>query len=232
MASERDNWIQIRVLLDVGKSATDISRELGLSKETVYDGKAREDEERKPGSSKKLNPKAIKEAVEAAPLKSLRMHAKSTLLDTVKNRGGKTLVRVERLLLTDIKQTHLHCCQALLSSLKSSRNRGIIFSDQKARYITLGMSMSLCVPWLPPNIRPVPCHWALLPPMALPRISSGSPPDSASRLTTTLMSHDHRVQHQRSQQFSHHRSPEVVLCHDGHVNKKKAKKSQYLKMEV
>ncbi len=105
---------------------------------TVYNVKAREDMERKPGSGKKkkLHPKAVKKAVEAAPFKSLRMHAKdmgagkSTLRDTVKNLGGKSLVRVERPLLTNrIKQTHLHGCQALLSSLKSSSNQVIIFSD-------------------------------------------------------------------------------------------------------
>ncbi|QQP32402.1 Uncharacterized protein FKW44_024703, partial [Caligus rogercresseyi] len=58
---------------------------------------------------------------------SIRAHAAkvgvphSTLALAVKNSGGKSLVRLERPILTPaMKEKHLQCCQALINNLKRS----------------------------------------------------------------------------------------------------------------
>ncbi len=59
--------------------------------------------------------------------------SEASVRHTVKKLGGKSLVRVERPILTDrMKETHLHRCQALLYNLKKAcANQVIIFSDEK-----------------------------------------------------------------------------------------------------
>ncbi len=49
MASQRDQRIQIRVLLEVGKTPTEISRQLGISRLTVYNVRKKDDVERQEG---------------------------------------------------------------------------------------------------------------------------------------------------------------------------------------
>ena len=141
MASERDNRISIRALLDAGKKPAEISDQLGVSRPTVYAVKRSNTVERKEGSGRKLklDPEELKKAAEADPLKSMRAHAKdlgvapSTVCRSVKKAGGKSLVRVERPLLTpSMKETHLLRCKALLNDVKKAKkNRVIIFSDEK-----------------------------------------------------------------------------------------------------
>lgn len=138
---ERDNRIRISVLLDNGISPTEIMRQLGMSRATVYNVKGWDDLERKPGSGKKtiLDHDEVKRAVEAAPLKSLTKHtadmgvSTSTMSRTVRSMGGKSLVRLQRPLLTPaIKEMHFQRCKGLLNNLKSARaRRVIIFSDEK-----------------------------------------------------------------------------------------------------
>jgi transposase-like protein len=138
---ERDNRIRIRALLDSGASPTEIAKQLGVSRKTVYNVKGREDVERRPGNGRKpsIDIEVIKTAIEAEPTKSLRNHARdmgvshTALNKAVKKMGGKSLVRVERPLLTPaIKLTHLQRCQGLLNNLKSARaGRVVIFSDEK-----------------------------------------------------------------------------------------------------
>lgn len=141
MAKERDTQLRIRALLDTGETPLAISTKLKVARSTVYLVKASDTVERKPKSSRKakLNPNNVKTTLEAAPLKSIRSHAmdlnvsEATIRRNIKKADGKSLVRVERPLLTErIKEMHLQCCQALLNNLKSvAPNRIIIFSDEK-----------------------------------------------------------------------------------------------------
>lgn len=86
-----------------------------------------------------MDPEEFKVEAMAHPLKSMRSHARDlgvsamTVHRTVRKAGGKSLVRVERPLLTEsIKMTHLQRCKALLNDLKKAKaNRVIIFSDEK-----------------------------------------------------------------------------------------------------
>jgi len=142
MAFERDNRIKIRALLEVGQTPTEISRQLNVSRATVYNVRDKETVDRKQGSGRKavLDHQEVKRTIEEAPLKSMRSHAKdmgvseATVRRAVKKLGGKSLVRVERPLLTPkMKETHLQRCQALLNNLKKApANRVIIFSDEKS----------------------------------------------------------------------------------------------------
>ncbi|QQP37062.1 Putative transposable element [Caligus rogercresseyi] len=141
MASERDTRVKVRALLDAGKTPTEISRLLGVARMPVYRIGMKDNIERKRGSGSKAKValQVIKKALEAEPLKSMRAHAKdmgishTTIVRSVKMLGEKSLVRVERPLLTErIKYVHLQRCQTLLNNLKSATaGRVIIFSDEK-----------------------------------------------------------------------------------------------------
>ncbi len=94
----------------------------------------------KPGSCRKakLSPNNIKTKLEATLLKSISSHTKAlnvseaTIRRNMKKVDGKSLVRVERLLLTKrIKETHLQHCQALQNNLKGVAPHCIIISDEK-----------------------------------------------------------------------------------------------------
>ncbi|QQP34952.1 Uncharacterized protein FKW44_023016 [Caligus rogercresseyi] len=108
MASQRDTRVAIRALLDAGKTPTEISNQLCVTRHTVYSVKKSESVERNPGSGRKakLDPEGFKKVAQATPLKSMRAHARElgvspmTVHRTVKKAGGKSLMRVERPLLT------------------------------------------------------------------------------------------------------------------------------------
>jgi transposase len=145
MASQRDKRLQVDALLRAGLEPKAISGQLGVSVATVYNIKKRQDEgqdmERASGSGRKpsLDPDELKEQIKANPLTSMRSQAadlgvsEATVRRTVKKVGGKSLMRVERPLLTpQIKLVHLQRCQGLLNNLKSAKaNRVIIFLDKK-----------------------------------------------------------------------------------------------------
>ena len=141
MTSEREKRISICALLNAGKTPTEISKQLAVSRPTVYSVSRSKMVDRREGSGRKakLDPDEMQRVAQANPLKSMRAHAKDlgvserTIRRTVKKAGGKSLVRVERPLLTSaMKQTHLLRCKALLNNLKKARaNRIIIFSDEK-----------------------------------------------------------------------------------------------------
>ncbi len=116
-----------------------ISTKLKVMRLTVYLVKASDMVKCKPGSGRKakLNPNDIKTKFKATPLKSTCSHAndlnvsEATICCNIKKVNGKSLVRVERPLLTKrIKETHLQHCQALLSNLKGVAPNCIIISDE------------------------------------------------------------------------------------------------------
>ncbi|QQP48747.1 Uncharacterized protein FKW44_009164 [Caligus rogercresseyi] len=78
MASQRDTRVAIRALLDAGKTPTEISNQLGVTRHTVYTVKKSESVERNPGSGRKakLDPEGFKKVAQATPLKSMRAHAR------------------------------------------------------------------------------------------------------------------------------------------------------------
>jgi len=165
MASQRDSRLKVSILLCAGHTPTEVAKLTGMARKTVYIVKKRMDNdetiERKEGSGKKslINVNTLKNAIEEDPTKSMRSHAKdfsvshTTVSKTVKKLGGKSLVRLERPLLTaSMKVTHLQRCQGLLNNLKSAApGRVIIFSDEKTfdvdpvynrrndRYISFGV---------------------------------------------------------------------------------------------
>ncbi len=108
---------------------------------TIYAMKRSNTVKRKPGSGRKakLDLKVFKEMVEVTPLKMMVAHVRdlevseTMIRRTVKKAGGKSLVRVERPLLTEaMKERHLHCCKTLWHDLKHAKaGRVIIFSDEK-----------------------------------------------------------------------------------------------------
>ncbi len=111
-------------LLDNRVSPTEVARQLGMSRATVYNVKGRDDLERKQGSGKQqiLDCDKVNRDVEAVLLKSLMKHAAdmgisdSAMSRKVRSMGGKSLVRWERLLLTSaIKEMHFQHCQGLLT---------------------------------------------------------------------------------------------------------------------
>ena len=83
----------------------------------------------------KLILEEVKDAAKSNPLKSMLEFAKDfgisdrTVCRTIKKAEGKSLVRVERPLLTPaMKETHIQCCKALLNDLKKAiANQVIIF---------------------------------------------------------------------------------------------------------
>ncbi|QQP58107.1 Putative transposable element [Caligus rogercresseyi] len=126
MASERDTRIKVRALLDARKTPTEILRLFGVARMSVYCIGKKDNIKRKreSGSKAKMDLQVIKKALEAEPLKSMRVHAKDM---------GIWHNDCERPLLTErIKAVHLQRCQALLNNLKSATaGRVIIFSDEK-----------------------------------------------------------------------------------------------------
>ncbi|QQP55189.1 Uncharacterized protein FKW44_008301, partial [Caligus rogercresseyi] len=100
----RDTRVAIRALLDAGKTPTEISNQLGVTRHTVYTVKKSESVERNPGNGRKakLDPEGFKKVAQAILLKSMRVHARElgvspmTVHRTVKKAGGKSLVRVQK----------------------------------------------------------------------------------------------------------------------------------------
>ncbi len=141
MASEQDKQISIHALLNARKTPTEILKQLGISMSTMYAVSRSEMVDRKEGLGRKakLDPEEFKTAVQADPLKSMCAHVRDlrvsdrTVRRTVKKVGSKSLVKVERPLLTSLMtETHLLCCKALLNDLKKARaNQIIVFSDRK-----------------------------------------------------------------------------------------------------
>ncbi|TRY76221.1 hypothetical protein TCAL_14733 [Tigriopus californicus] len=92
----------------------------------------------------KLDQEEFKTLAQGNPLKSMCAIAKELgVLDmsvnrTIKKVNGKSLVRVERPLLTPgMKEIHLLCCKALLNDLEKARaNRSIIFIHEKTWPLT------------------------------------------------------------------------------------------------
>uniref|UniRef100_A0A0K2T3W6 Transposase Synechocystis PCC 6803 domain-containing protein n=1 Tax=Lepeophtheirus salmonis TaxID=72036 RepID=A0A0K2T3W6_LEPSM len=78
MTLERDRRISIRALLNAGKTPTEVSKQLGVSRTTVYAVSKSETLERKKGSVKKakLDLEELKKIALANPLKSMRAHAR------------------------------------------------------------------------------------------------------------------------------------------------------------
>ncbi len=122
----------------------EVAKQVRISRQAVNNIRKREMMEKAEGGGrKKLDGKMdmgeVKRVVESKPTKSLRNHAKdlgvgrTAFREAVKVLGGKSLVRVERPLMTpQIKETHLLRCQGLLNNLKSGATRRVInFSDEK-----------------------------------------------------------------------------------------------------
>ncbi len=145
MSKERDNRVEVSALLRAGHTPTEVARLIGVARSTVYLVKSRIESgdgiERKAGSGRKasLDADDLKAAIEADPTKALCTHAKelgvahTMVVRTVAKLGGKSLVRLERpILTTRMKETHLQRCQGLLNNMKSAAaGRVIIFSDEK-----------------------------------------------------------------------------------------------------
>ncbi|QQP39893.1 Putative transposable element [Caligus rogercresseyi] len=141
MASELD----IRV-----KTPTEISRLLGVAKMSVYRIGNKDNIERKRGSGSKakVHLQVIKKALEAEPLKSMRAHAKdmgishTTIVRSVKMLGEKSLVRVERPLLTErIKAVHLQLQQLAASSSSPMKKTWTVdpaLNRRNDRYLSFG----------------------------------------------------------------------------------------------
>ncbi len=121
---------------------TQIAQHMGITRRTVYNIKKRldadEDLEQKSGRGRKclLQLDAVKETLEADPLKSIRANAADmgvsewTIRKAVKDAGGNSLVCTGRPLSTPkIQAEHLQRCH-LINDLKSAR-AGIIISDEK-----------------------------------------------------------------------------------------------------
>ncbi|QQP56073.1 Uncharacterized protein FKW44_000626 [Caligus rogercresseyi] len=112
MASQRDTRVAIRALLDAGKTPTEISNQLGVTRHTVYTVKN--------GRKAKLDPEGFKKVAQATPLKFLRAHARELGVSpmTVHRapcEGGEAT-------LTDkMKETHLQRCKALLNDMKKAK---------------------------------------------------------------------------------------------------------------
>ncbi|QQP37589.1 Uncharacterized protein FKW44_017897 [Caligus rogercresseyi] len=143
MASQQDTRVAIRARLDAGKTPTEISNQLGVTRHTVYTVKKSESVERNPGSGRKakLDPEGFKKVAQATPLKSMRAHARElgvspmTVHRTVKKAGGKSLVRVERPLLKDkMKETHLQRCKALLYDMVQGQMAPLLARCQPLDY--------------------------------------------------------------------------------------------------
>ncbi len=143
MTSERDKHVEMSALLRAEMQIAEIARKVGVSRPTIYAVKKRLEEkemlDRKAGSGKKriLDLEEVKEATMAEPRKLIRAHALDvgvlawTMSRAMKAVGGKSLVMVERPLLTpDMKNKQLHRCQGLLNNIKSTSGR-VIFSDEK-----------------------------------------------------------------------------------------------------
>ena len=75
---ERDNRVSIRALLDAGKTPTEISHQLGVSRPAIYAVLRSNSIERKAGSGgkAKFDPEEFKTAAMVSPLKSMRSHAR------------------------------------------------------------------------------------------------------------------------------------------------------------
>ncbi|QQP56183.1 Uncharacterized protein FKW44_000765 [Caligus rogercresseyi] len=76
MSLERDIRIRIHALLEAGKTPTEISRQLGLSRLTVYKVQTTGIERKVGlGAKKSLDGEEVKQILMADPLKSIRAHA-------------------------------------------------------------------------------------------------------------------------------------------------------------
>ena len=91
--------------------------------------------ERKAGSGRKMKLilEEVKDAAKSNPLKPMLEFAKDfgvsdrTIRRTIEKAEGKSLMRVERPLLTPaMKETHLQCCKALLNDLKKANASQVI----------------------------------------------------------------------------------------------------------
>ncbi len=109
MSKQRDICLQIHALLEGGKTPTEISKQLGVTRQMVYSCKAKRTVKKKAGSGRKtkLDLQVVKDTLEAAPLKSMQSHAKdletleASVQSAVKKLGRKSLVRVERPILKE-----------------------------------------------------------------------------------------------------------------------------------
>ncbi|QQP31570.1 Uncharacterized protein FKW44_025207 [Caligus rogercresseyi] len=76
MSLERDVRIQVHALLEAGKTPTEISRQFGISRPTVYKVKATGIEKKVgSGAKKSLDGEEVKQILLADLLKSIRAHA-------------------------------------------------------------------------------------------------------------------------------------------------------------
>lgn len=164
MASQRDKRVEVSALLRAGNKVSEVANLVSVSRTTVYSIKKRMDDgegvNRRAGSGRKsvVDRDSLRDAIQSSPSTSMRQHARrlvvggATVRRAVAKMGGKSLVRVERPLLTPaIRAKRLERCQSLMNDLKSApAGRVIIFSDEKTwtvdpvrnrrndRYLSLG----------------------------------------------------------------------------------------------
>jgi transposase len=138
MTAQRDKRVEVSGFLRAGFKVNEVANLVRVSPTTVYAIKKRMDDA---GSDRKsvVDQDILRDAIQSSPLTSMRQHARrlgvgtATVRRAVAKLGGKSLVMVERPLLTPtIRAKCLERCQRLMPDLKSApTGRVIIFSDEK-----------------------------------------------------------------------------------------------------